>query len=114
MIPKPIGSIPACLRDIIEDFQICEGREKLELLLEFSEKLPALPTWLEGQQDHMDKAEECMTSIFVHAELSNGGMSFYFDIPPEFPTVRGFAAFLSNDLEGASPEEILQIPGSFY
>jgi cysteine desulfuration protein SufE len=108
------GSIPPRLRDIIEDFQVCEGREKLELLLDFSEKLPALPSWLEGQHDHMDKVEECMTPVFVHAEPSNGGMSFYFDIPPESPTVRGFAALLSEGLEGASPEEILQVPGSFY
>jgi cysteine desulfuration protein SufE len=108
------GYIPAQLRDIIEDFRVCEGREKLELLLEFSEKLPPLPDWLEGQQDHMDKVEECMTPVFVHAEQISGGMSFHFDIPPESPTIRGFAALLSEGLDGTSPEEILQVPGDFY
>jgi cysteine desulfuration protein SufE len=106
--------IPARLGEIIEDFQICEGREKLELLLEFSEKMPALPEWLEGQHDQMDKVEECMTPVFVHAEQQDNRMSFYFDVPPESPTIRGYAALLSEGLAGATPEEILQVPGDFY
>jgi cysteine desulfuration protein SufE len=106
--------IPAHLRAIIEDFKVCDGREKLELLLEFSGRLPHLPEWLEGKQDRMDKVEECMTPVFVHANQSNGGLSFYFDIPPESPTIRGFAALLSEGLKGASPEEILQVPGDFH
>jgi cysteine desulfuration protein SufE len=108
------GYISAHLRDIIEDFIACDGREKLELLLEFSERLPPLPERLEGKQDHMDKVEECMTPVFVHADRTDAGMSFHFDIPPESPTVRGFAALLSEGLDGASPEEILQVPGDFY
>jgi cysteine desulfuration protein SufE len=112
---SPAGEhMPARLLDIIEDFQACEGREKLELLLQFSEKLPPLPEGLRGRQDHMDKVEECMTPVFVHAEQTSGGMSFYFDIPPESPTIRGFAALLNEGLDGASPEEILQVPADFY
>jgi cysteine desulfuration protein SufE len=108
------GKIPSRLNEIIADFQVCEGREKLELLLEFSEKMPPLPEWLEGEQDRMDKVEECMTPVFVHAERKGDRMHFYFDVPPESPTVRGYAALLSEGLEGSTPEEVLQIPGDFY
>lgn len=108
------GKIPPRLEEIIEDFQICEGREKLELLLEFSEKMPPLPEWLEGGHDRMDKVEECMTPVFIHAEQEDNQMRFYFDVPQESPTVRGYAALLSEGLEGSSPEEVLQVPGEFF
>lgn len=108
------GKIPERLNEIIEDFQFCEGREKLELLLEYSEKMPPLPDWLEGKHDRMDRVEECMTPVFVHAEQREGGMQFYFDVPPESPTIRGYAALLSEGLGGSTAEEVLQVPSDFY
>lgn len=108
------GTIPPRLQEIIEDFRWCEGREKLELLLEFSEKMPPLPQRLEQSRDEMDQVHECMTPVFVHAEVEDGKMAFYFDIPPESPTVRGYAALLAEGVRGASPEEILAIPNDFY
>lgn len=107
-------NIPPRLQEIITDFQTCEGREKLELLLEFAGQLPPLPGWLQGEQSQMDKVEECMTPVYVHAESTCAGIFFYFDIPPEYPTIRGFAALLSQGLEGTSPWEILQVPADFY
>jgi cysteine desulfuration protein SufE len=41
-------------------------------------------------------------------------MIFYFDIPPESPTVRGYAAVLGEGLRGASPSEIVNLPTDFY
>jgi cysteine desulfuration protein SufE len=112
---ESVESIPPRLQEIIEEFSWCEGREKLELLLEFSEKMPALPEWLHTRRDEMDQVHECMTPVFVYAETDdNGGMRFYFDVPPESPTVRGYAAILAEGTQGATPEEILGIPKDFY
>lgn len=105
--------IPPRLSEIIEDFNWLEGREKLELLLEFSEKMPPLPNWL-NRDTNMEQIHECMTPVFVHAERENGGMVFYFDIPPESPTVRGYAAILGEGLRGVTPEEVLNVPPNFY
>jgi len=55
-----------------------------------------------------------MTPVFVHAERENGGMVFYFDIPPESPTVRGYASLLSEGLHGATPEQVIGVPNDFY
>lgn len=107
-------SIPPRLNQIIEDFQISEGREKLELLLEYSESLAPLPDWLIGHPDQMDQVHECMTPVFIQAQLVNGKMVYYFDVPAESPTVRGFAAILKQGVEGATPQEILAIPNDFY
>lgn len=107
------GVIPPRLSQIIEDFSGLEGQEKLELLLEYSEKMPPLPDWLD-KDTNMEQIHECMTPVFVHAETENGGMVFYFDVPPESPTVRGYAAILGEGLRGVRPEEILNIPPNFY
>ncbi len=107
------NAIPSGLNEIIEEFSWCEGQEKLELLLEYSEKMATLPDWLD-KETNMDQVHECMTPVFVHAESENGRMEFYFDVPPESPTVRGYAAILGEGLRGATPEEILKVPGNFY
>ena len=108
------NAIPARLQEIIEDFQWAEGQEKLQLLLEFSDRLPSLPERLQEKQDQMEQVHECMTPVCIHAELENGGMHFYFDIPPESPTVRGYAALLGEGLQGVTPEEVLAVPADFY
>jgi cysteine desulfuration protein SufE len=62
----------------------------------------------------MDQVHECMTPVFVQSQLQDGGMHFYFDVPPESPTVRGYAALLAEGLDGLSPQEILAVPNDFY
>lgn len=106
-------SMPPRLAEIIEDFELCEGREKIDLLVEYSEKLPDLPERYKDQS-MLESVPECMTPVFVAAEKVDGGLHFHFDIPPESPTVRGFASVLAEGLDGATPEEILEVPGDFF
>jgi cysteine desulfuration protein SufE len=108
------GEMPARLKEIIEDFQLSEGREKLELLLQYAEQMPALPDWLQLEHSQMEFVPECMTPVYVHAELEAGRMTFYFDVPDESPTVRGYAALMGEGLSGATPEQVLSVPGDFY
>jgi cysteine desulfuration protein SufE len=107
-------SIPTRLQQIIEDFQLCEGQEKLEYLLEFAERLPPLPEWLHERRDSMDQVHECMTPVFVFAEEQEGRLTYHFDVPQEAPTVRGYAGLLSEGLNGLTPPELLAVPGEFY
>jgi cysteine desulfuration protein SufE len=107
--------IPESLQEIVEDFRLLVGQEKLEYLLEFAENLRPLPDWLKSKRDSMDYIHECMTPVFVYAEKqANDGLSYHFDIPPESPTVRGYASILQQGLEGASPEEVQAVPNEFY
>ena len=89
------ATLPARLAEIVEDFKLSEGREKLELLLQYSESLPPLPDWLKGKEDCMEEVPECMTPVSVTAEMKDGKLTFYFAAPVESPTVRGYAAILA-------------------
>jgi cysteine desulfuration protein SufE len=109
--------IPAPLRQIIDDFESSEGREKLELLLDYSARMPPIPENVGRDHDSMEQVHECMTPVFVTAvsdSSADRSMTFYFDIPPESPTVRGFAALLAEGLKGATPEQVLAVPADFY
>ena len=108
--------IPDRLQEIVDDFSFCVGQEKLEYLLEFAEKLPPLPEWLHDQRETMDQVHECMTPVFVFVEREDesGNLHFHFDIPPEAPTVSGFAAILQQGLDNTTPEIVLGIPDMFY
>ena len=108
------GPIPDRLQEIIEDFRWAEGREKLDLLLEYAQKLPPLPGWLATDHDSMDQVHECMSPVFVAAETRDGTMTFYFDVPSEAPTVRGYAALMAGGGSGCTPQVILGIPGDFF
>lgn len=109
-----LEKLPARLKEIVEDFQWAEGQEKLELLLEYSDNMPLLPESYRETHD-MQFVHECMTPVYVHGEvMDGGGLRFYFDVPPESPTVRGFAAILGKGLEGATPEEVIAVPDHFY
>ena len=106
--------IPPRLAEIVQDFKLCDRREKLDLLIQFSEDLPALPKRFQAERAQLELVPECMTPVYLFGEKSNGKMRFYFDIPPESPTVRGLAAILLNGLDGLPPEVILQVPENFY
>lgn len=105
--------LPSRLKEIIEDFQISEGREKLELLLQYAEQKPDLPERFKNHNE-MDFVPECMTPVYVQAETRDGRMSFYFDVPAESPTVRGFASIMEEGAREATPQQVLSIPGNFY
>ena len=106
--------IPPQLEEIIDDFQWCQGREKLEYLLEFSDRFPPLPERFQNGRDEFESVPECMTPVFVRAELEEGRMNFYFDVPESSPTVRGFASMMTEGVGGSTPEQVLKIPADFY
>lgn len=109
-----MSDLPSGLQELVEDFGYCQGQEKLEYLLEISESLAPLPAWLNAKRDSMDEVHECMTPVFIYADKQDGRLFYHFDIPPESPTVRGFAATLQQGVNGSSPEQVQAIPSDFY
>ena len=109
-----MSRLPQRMQEIVEDFSFCKGQEKLEYLLELADTLLPLPAWLHDKRDSMEEVHECMTPVFVYAEREGEKYHYHFDIPPESPTVRGFAAVMQQGLDGATAEQIQAIPNQFY
>ena len=62
----------------------------------------------------MEQVHECQTAVFLHTELNQGQVQFFFDIPQESPTVRGYAGVLSEGLNQATPAQVLATPNDVY
>jgi cysteine desulfuration protein SufE len=110
-----MSNLPPKLQEIVDDFASMTREEKVETLVGYSESLSPLPDRLKDARDQMDPVPECMTPVFLHGEKEpDGGVMFYFDIPPQSPTVRGLASILASGLNGLNPEEILSVPADFF
>ena len=107
------SALPAPLASVVSDFQEVQGQDKLRLLLEFADELPALPADLE--QAAMEPVPECQSPLFLHVDAADRDkVRLYFSAPPEAPTTRGFAAILAAGLDKQSADDILAVPDDFY
>jgi cysteine desulfuration protein SufE len=108
-----MSSMPAALAEVVSDFADMQGQDKLQLLLEFANDLPELPTDLE--EAAMEPVPECQSPLFLHVDASDRErVRLYFSAPAEAPTTRGFAAILAAGLDELPAEEILAVPDDFY
>jgi cysteine desulfuration protein SufE len=107
------STLPPGFAEIVDDFHALEQRDRLELLLEFSRELPALPEKYAGSHDAMEAVTECQSPVFVRVETGatlDEEVHVYFDAPQEAPTTRGFASILAQGLAGLSGREVLEVP----
>ena len=106
-------STPAALEAIREEFLAVEPRERLLLLLEYSDDLPPLPERFGDSPELLERVPECQAPVFVKAELADGVVHVHATAPAEAPTTRGFASVLAHGLEGLSRDEALAVPDDF-
>jgi cysteine desulfuration protein SufE len=106
-------SMPTPLADVVSDFAEVQGQDKLALLLEFANDLPALPADLE--EAAMEPVVECQTPLFLHVDASDANrVRLHFSAPAEAPTTRGFASILAAGLDQQPAADILAVPEDFY
>jgi len=111
------GALHPRLQEIADDFTSMEDKDRLQLLLEFSQELPALPERYAAHRDRMEPVPECQTPLFLAVEVepdeAKGTVHLFFDAPAEAPTTRGFASILHAGLDGLSADEVLDTPAEF-
>jgi cysteine desulfuration protein SufE len=106
-------SMPAALAEVVGEFQEVNGQDKLQLLLEFANELPELPSHLE--EAAMEPVPECQSPLFLDVDTTDPDhVRLFFSAPAEAPTTRGFAAILAAGLDGQSAADILAVPDDFY
>jgi cysteine desulfuration protein SufE len=57
---------------------------------------------------------ECQSPFSLIVEDEDDAVRLFFRVPPEAPTVRGYAGILHEALDGAPAQEILDVPDDFY
>ena len=116
MSPQGVGgaTLNPRLQEIADDFHDVPDKDRLQLLLEFSQDLPDLPDRYAENRDRMEPVPECQTPLFLAVEVEpDETVHLYFDAPAEAPTTRGFAAILHAGLDGLDADEVLATPPEF-
>ncbi len=99
---------------LVDDFSSISVKDRLLLLLEFSENLPELPARYLDHPDLLERVEECQSPIYLFVEVNGENrVDLFFSAPPEAPTTRGFAGILHEALNGHSAEEVLGVDDDF-
>jgi len=97
---------------VVEEFVELDGREKLELLVEYAAGLPPLPAEYQARKAAAEgRIHECQTPVFLWtAADADGGAVLVADVAPEAPTVKGFVAVLRGVVAGRPATEAAGIP----
>lgn len=107
-------SLPQTAQSLIEDFQDLPVKERLTLLLEFSDNLPELPQRYADHPDLFERVEECQSPVFLFVEVDDQKqVHLFFTAPAEAPTTRGFASVLHEALDGLSADIVLDFDNQF-
>jgi len=105
--------LPESLAEIRDDFLALGEKDRLQLLLEFSNELPELPEEHRDRTDLFERVEECQSPVFLLVEVPGSQVAVHATAPAESPTTRGFASILVQGLSGLDVDEVLGVPGDF-
>jgi cysteine desulfuration protein SufE len=107
-----VEALPPALAEIVDMFATSPPRDRLELLLEYSQSLPPRPARLAEHPERLEPVPECQSPLFVAAEVDEDRrVHLFMDAPAEAPTTRGFAGIFHAGLDGLTADEVLAVPG---
>ena len=108
------ATLPDSLAEIKTDFTELGIKDRLQLLLEFSNELPELPAAYVDHPDLFERVEECQLPVFIFVDVDAAKtVRLYATAPEEAPTTRGFASILVQGLSGLSVDEVLAVPDDY-
>jgi cysteine desulfuration protein SufE len=107
--------MPEKLQQLVELFAASPRQIKIEAMVDYSNRLPDLPAHL-AEPGALERVHECQTPFFVATTVDPDTqvVRLYFDVPLESPTMRGYAGILADGLEGATVDEVMAVPDTFY
>lgn len=105
--------LPPALAETQEDFLALTEKDRLQLLLEFSNELPELPEEYRDHPELLERVEECQSPVFLFVAVENGVVAVHATAPAESPTTRGFASILVQGLAGLEVATVLAVPDDF-
>ena len=107
-------TLPAALAETRDDFLALDVKDRLTLLLDFSNELPELPERYRDHPDLLERVEECQSPVYIFVEVDDDGLvHMHATAPSEAPTTRGFASILEQGIDGLTVQEVLDIPADY-
>jgi cysteine desulfuration protein SufE len=108
---------PPKLNTIINLFDVLPEDERRETLVSYADAAPKQEPRA-GEKFELEdvrKDEECADTVGVYLRVDEGGKAhFRMTLGPEVQTLtRAMAAILCKGLDGASPQEIVNLPSDF-
>lgn len=114
----------APLREIERTFREVDDETRLAVLLDYSERLPALPEELAARRDAGEnRVPECMTPVFMWVvpdeDAGDGGgpggsadpaVRLFVDVGEEAPTVRGILSVIVSAYDGERASTLAALP----
>lgn len=96
---------------IIDEFADLDGREKLELLIDFANRLPPLTAaYQELRDQNTGRVHECQTPVYLWPEIRDDRMTLIAEVAEEAPTVKGFVSILAEAVADRPRVEAAQLP----
>ncbi len=110
-----MGDVATRIADVVAEFSDLDGREKLEMLVDYAAGLEPLdPEHVARKAASEGRIHECQTPVYLWAEIASDGTArLVADVAREAPTVKGFVAILAEAVRGRPTAEAATIPDDF-
>lgn len=106
-------SVPDTLAEIRDTFLETPDSDRLLLLLEFADELPAVSEEVASHPEMYERVAECQSPVYISVEVDDEIVTMHATAPPEAPTTRGFASILVQGISGLTADEVLAIPDDY-
>ena len=107
------SDLPDILADIRDGFLETPEADRLLLLLEYSDELPAVSEEVANHPEMCERVAECQSPVYIYVEVNDDIVTMHATAPVEAPTTRGFASILVQGITGLTADEVLAIPDDY-
>ena len=97
--PSDTSGLPDAVAELVEDLAALTPSERMDLLQELADDLPAPPDRLHGDPG-FERVEECQSPVHVLARVEEGVVRLYVDAPPS-------AAAMASAKPRSSPNAVI-------
>ena len=100
------------IREIADQFQLVDPQDRLDILLDYSERLPPLPEAYAPLRDRgLNMVHECQSPVFLMVEVDDDDVvHLHADVPREAPTARSFTSILLEAFDEQPASVVLDAP----
>ncbi|KYH43945.1 hypothetical protein AZH51_04130 [Branchiibius sp. NY16-3462-2] len=104
---------PGPVRAVLAEFDALPPADRVTMLIEYGDDLPALPARYADPPASMERVTECQSPVYLAVTPSRerpGGVDLFVSAPPQAPVTRGFAGLLRELTEQLDATQVAALP----